>query len=67
MFWSFVFFFVVIYLLGFSTICVVLGRCRFRMETHVITTGIGLAIFAVVGVVLNTVGVPLTWWTFLLA
>jgi len=67
MFWSIVFFAVVIYVLGLSSVLVVTGRPRMSIETHVLSTGVGLAAFAGLSVLLNTAGLPLAWWVFLVS
>ncbi|GAH41874.1 unnamed protein product, partial [marine sediment metagenome] len=67
MFWSFVFFFAVIYVLGLAVVLLAAGRLRLSLETHVMCTGVGLAAFAVLTLLLNTVRIPLAWWTFLLS
>jgi len=64
---SIVFFAVVIYIMGLATIQLATGRYRLSFEMHVACTGVGLATFAVVAVLLNTFHVALTWWTFLLS
>ena len=63
---SVVYFFVLIYFLGSPVVQLVTGRLRLRLEMHVLSTGIGLATFAVVTVLLNTVRLPLVWWMFLI-
>jgi len=65
MFWSILFFAAIIYLLGISTLLLALGGSRMSVETHVLSTGVGLAAFASLAVLLNTVGRPLVWWVFL--
>ena len=66
MFWSLVFLIAIIYLLGLAVVLLAAGRLRLSLETHVMCTGVGLGAFAVLTVLLNTVRVPLAWWTFLL-
>jgi len=67
MFWSVVFFAVLIHLLGVSVVLAATGRRRLDFETHVLSTGVGLGAFPLVAVLLNSCGVPLVWWTFLAA
>ena len=66
MFWTIVYFFVLIYFLGSPVVQLVTGRLRLRLEMHVLSTGIGLATFTVVTVLLNTMRLPLVWWMFLI-
>jgi len=65
MLWSILFFAAIIYLLGISTLLLALGSRRMGVEVHVLSTGVGLAAFACLAVLLNTVGLPLVWWVFL--
>ena len=63
--YSVVYFFAVIYLLGAPIIQLVTGRFRLKLEMHALATGVGLAVFAVVSVLLNMLSLPLVWWMFL--
>jgi len=65
MLWSFVFFLGITYVLGLASLWLVTGYRRLDPATHVMSTGIGLAAFAVLAVLLNTCHVPLRWWAFL--
>ena len=67
MFWSVLLFAAVTYGLGHGAIALVTGRARLNLETHAIAPGIGLAVFAVLTILFNPLGVPLVWWVFLLA
>jgi len=61
------FFGVVIYMMGLATVQLATGRYRLSLETHVMCTAVGLAVFAVMTVLLNTFGFRLTWWSYLLS
>jgi hypothetical protein len=67
MLWSILFFAAVTYLLGSSAIQLATGRLRLDLQTHALSTGVGLAGFAVLTVVLNALSIPLAWWSFLAA
>lgn len=65
MFWSILFFVVIIYVLGLAVLLLAVGRLRLDLETHVAGTGVGLAAFAVLAVLLDRLHIPLTWRSYL--
>ena len=64
---SIVSFFCITGLLGHGLISLVTGRERMSAGMWVIAPGVGLALFAVLAILFNPLGVPLAWWTFLIA
>ena len=64
---SLVLFAVTTYLMGLAVVQLSTGRYRVDLETHVMCTGVGLAVFAVTTVLLNTFHIALTWLSLLLA
>ena len=54
-----------VYLMGLAVVQLATGRHRLDFETHVLCTGVGLAVFTVSVIALNVLGIPLTWWAFL--
>ncbi|MCX6695225.1 MAG: hypothetical protein NTU61_02880 [Candidatus Altiarchaeota archaeon] len=62
------FFFVLCFGLGYTLIKLsrVANEIKDRLEYMVIIFGLGLSVFPIVAVIINTVRVPLAWWVFLL-
>lgn len=64
---SIVIFALIVFGLGWGTLALATGRVRTTVEELAIAPGIGLAVFAVLAILFNPIGIPLCGWPFLIA
>ena len=64
---SILLFVIITHISGLAAVQLATGRYRLDFETHVMCTGVGLAVFALVTALFGLFGVSLSWFNYLLA